>query len=133
MRLKGERFEFYFPEMTALDLLKGILAFADRGKNYSCNPVKYNLFFQKAAKIFPDLFADIPFEEDSFLPYSEDIEKAYTAALEFNILSRPNPDIYPCRISASAERLERALEKFSSEDIQKFKKLAKHFETELQE
>jgi len=130
---KVQKFEFYFPEVTALDLLKGILAFADRDKSYSCNPVKYNRFFQDAAKGYPELFMDISVEEDNFLPYSEDIEKAYTAAMEFNILSRPNPDIYPCKIIASPKRLKKTLEKFRPEDIKKFRELAERFESELKE
>lgn len=133
MRAMDQKFEFYFPEITALDLLKGIIAFANRDKNYSCNPVKYNRFFQDAARAYPELFADVSVEEDNFLPYSEDIEKAYTAAMEFNILSRPNPDIYPCKIIASPDRLKRTLKKFSPDDIEKFRDLAKRFESELEE
>ena len=133
MIIKGKKFNFYVPDITALDVLKGIFAFINRDKSYTCNPTKYNFFFQKAAKKYPNMFEDISFEEDDFLPYSEDFEKAYTSAAEFKIINRPNPDIYPCKVVASEERLKKHLMKFTPEQITIIEGLAKEFEKELQE
>jgi len=133
MLVKRKKFEYYIPDITALDILKGILVFVDKDKKYTSNPVTYNLFFQSAIKKYPELFKDITMEEDDFLPYSEDIEHAYTSASEFNIINRPNPDIYPCKIVATTERLKKILSKFDSTQIEAIKELATEFERHLQE
>ena len=128
------KFKIYVPKLTAFDILKGILFFVDRKGNYSCNPRKYNSFFLKASKEYHELFEDVVFDDDPFLPYSEDLERAYTSAMEFNILSRPNPDIYPCAISASEARLEADIKnKFTKDQIRKLQALAKEFQKELRE
>jgi len=133
MLIKGNKFDFYIPDITALDILKGIMAFVDKDKKYTCNPVKYNHFFQTAIKNYPEFFKDITIEEDDFLPYSEDIEYAYTSASEFNIINRPNPDIYPCKIVATDARLEKIFSKYSAPQIDILKNLAVEFERQLQE
>lgn len=129
-----KKFEFHIPSITALDVLKGIFLFVDRSKHYSCNPVKYNKFFQKAASKNSNLFGDIYIDGDPFLPYSEDVERAYSSAMEFNIIQRPNPDVYPCMIVAPVERLKKDVDKkFDAAQAEQLKKLAKDFEAELQE
>jgi hypothetical protein len=128
------RFEFYIPSVSALDILKGILLFVDKQKTYTSNPVKYNRFFQEVSKEYKDLFRDISFEEDTFLPYSMDLEKAYTAAMEFNILKRPNPDIYPCEIMASEKRLRKDAEtRFNDQEMTSLRDIAKRFQEQLKE
>jgi hypothetical protein len=128
------KFEFYFPKVTALDILKAIFSELDVSKQYSCNPVKYNKFFQGAAKKYPSLFEDIYIDDDAFLPYSPDIEQAYSSAVEFDIIRRPNPDIYPCVIVASKERLLSDIESmFTALQLDELREIAKDFERELQE
>lgn len=128
------KFQIHVPKLSALDILKGVLFFANRGKSYSCNPRKYNAFFLKASKKYPELFEDVVFDDDPFLPYSEDFERAYTSAMEFNILSRPNPDIYPCNIVATQSRLEAHVKnKFTTDQVSRLQILAKEFERDLPE
>jgi hypothetical protein len=134
MQQKIGRFQFYFPEITALDILKGIFLYLDEHKEYSCNPAKRNRFFQGAYHEFPELFRDITLEEDGFLPYSEDIEQAFTLAQEYGIIARPAPDFYNFTIIASKERLEKDVRsKFSEKEIAILKKMAKDFGAELQQ
>jgi hypothetical protein len=134
MIFEWSKFKLYSPDITALDILKGIFLNLDREKRYSCNPAKYNKFFQQIAPRYPDLFKDVSIDEDGFLPYSEDIEQAYAKAVEFNMLSRPNPDIYPCQIVASPDRLQKDVAaKFTPEQLKVLKEIAICFEKELQE
>lgn len=127
-------FEIYNPPIAAFDILKGILLYTDREKSYSCNPTKYTKFFLKMKKKFPDLFDHIDIYDDNFLPYSSEIERAYSLAMEFRILRRPNPDVYPCEISAEKERLENSIkDKFTEAQKQQLVDIAKEFENELKE
>ena len=132
--METKRFRFYTSKISAYDILKGIFLYADRDKTYSCNPHKYSVFFRDAADKFPELFEDVFIEKDPFLPYSEDIERAYSSAIEFNIIVRPNPDTYPCRIVADRNRLEKdVLKAFTEDQLGKVKELASLFERTLQE
>ena len=127
-------FRFYTPKITAFDILKGIFLHMDKSKSYSCNPHKYNVFFQDAADRHPGLFEDVIIERDPFLPYSEDIERAFSLAMEFNIIVRPVPDLYPFRIVACEKRLEQDVDEvFGTEHMQAIKELARRFEETLQE
>jgi hypothetical protein len=133
MIITGNKFNFYVPDVTFLDILMGIFSYLDKSKSYSCNPTDYNRFFLRISKKYPNLFKDIYFKEDQFLPYSEEIERGYTLAMEFKIIRRPNPEIYPFMISASDEMLQKELEeKFTSEQGALLKEIAKEFEDELQ-
>lgn len=134
MQQKIGKFQFYFPRINAIDILKGIFLYIDKEKSYSSNPAKYNKFFQNFHHKFPRLFKDISLEDDSFLPYSEDIEEAFTLAQEYKIIARPNPDFYPFTIIASEERLKKdVVGKFSKQEIVVLKKIAMGFEAVLQE
>ena len=83
---------------------------------------------------YGDLFEDVWVDEDNFLPYSQQLEEAFSLAQDYQIISRPNPDIYPFQIIASPERLKRDVKKkFSNKDLAAIKKIAKEFEKELVE
>jgi len=134
MQQKIGKFQFYFPRINALDILKGIFLYVDKGKSYSSNPAKYNRCFRDLHHRFPNLFKDISLEDDSFLPYSDDLEEAFTLAQEYKIIARPNPDFYPFTIIASEERLKKDVAgKFSKQEIVVLKKIAMDFEAVLQE
>jgi hypothetical protein len=134
MQQKIGKFQFYFPRIKALDILKGIFLYVDNKKSFSSNPVKYNKCFQQFHHNYPNLFKDISLEDDSFLPYSDDIENAFTLAQDYKIIARPNPDFYPFTIIASKERLEKDVaDKFSKKERAILKKIAMDFEVNLQE
>ncbi len=128
------KFEFYVSELEALDILKAIFLHVDISKEYSGNPTRYHRFFQRMKHEVPDLFEDVSVDEDKFLPYSEEIEEAFSLAQDYQIISRPNPDIYPFRIKASKERLEQDIKgKFSKPQLKAIGKVAAEFEKELRE
>lgn len=134
MQKKIGKFVFYVPEVEALDVLKAIFSQVDSKKMYSGNPTKYHSFFVKAKDQEPNVFKDVFIDQDTFLPYSEDMEQAFSLAQDYRIISRPNPDIYSFEIKASKERLKQDIKgKFSSKEMAAIKKIAKLFEKELQE